>query len=238
MEETVEAHRAHAMRDWWRGGGLSLLLHGLLLLLALAYLTHRPVLKQASFHSYPVEIIIGQASTPGPSTSEAAPKPARARRQITAAPRKEGVSPKGVRQPQDELSAKLRALAQLRQPDDAALPDAATASAGGGHGNGAGAYTLKDFVRAQILRRWLPDLSLSRTRELPVVLRVRLLASGVIDDVTIVDTARMKTDTAFHDMALSARNAAILSSPLHLPPGNYPKVQNLTIDLDPRAVLK
>jgi hypothetical protein len=238
MEEKVEARQAGAARHWWRGGALSLLLHGLLLLLAVAYLAHRPVLKQVSLHSYPVEIVIGQASTPGPSTSEAAPKPARARRQITAAPRKEGVSPKGTRQPEDELSAKLRALAQLRQPDNAALADAAAASAGGGHGNGAGAYTLKDFVRAQILRRWLPDLSLPGSRQPPVRLRVRLLASGVIDDVAIMDAARMKTDAAFHDMALSARNAAILSSPLHLPPGHYPKVQTLIIELDPKAVLK
>jgi len=238
MEEKVEARDITDRQDWWRGGALSLLLHGLIFLLAMTYLAHRPVLKPVSFHSLPVEIIIGQAGTPGPSTTEASPRPARARQQQQAAPRKEGVSPKGTKQPEDELSAKLRALAQLRQPDDASLPDAATASAGGGHGTGAGAYTLKDFVRAQILRRWLPDLSLRGARDLPVTLRVRLLGSGFIDDVTIVDAARMKTDAAFHDMALSARNAALLASPLDLPPGNYPRVQNLTIVLDPNAVLR
>lgn len=238
MEERVEARQAGAVQRWWRGGALSLLLHGLLLVLALTYLAYRPVLKQTSFHSFPVEIVIGQATTPGPSTTEASPRPARAQRQIQAAPRKEGVSPTGTRQPEDELTAKLRALAQLRQSDDAALPDAARASAGGGQGSGGGAYTLKDFVRAQILRRWLPDLSRPGARDLPVRLRVRLLASGVIDEVIILDTARMKADAAFRDMALSARNAGILSSPLHLPPGHYPKVQNLTIELDPRAVLK
>jgi hypothetical protein len=73
---------------------------------------------------------------------------------------------------------------------------------------------------------------------MPVTLRVRLLASGTIDDVVILDAARMKTDAAFHDMALSARDAAILASPLDLPPGKYPKVQDLTITLDPRAVLR
>jgi hypothetical protein len=39
-------------------------------------------------------------------------------------------------------------------------------------------------------------------------------------------------------MALSARDAAILSSPLHLPPGHYPQSQALTIELNPEAVLK
>ena len=238
MEELAEARNTRQARGGWRGGVLSLLLHGLMLLLAVAYLTHRPVLPQTAFHTLPIEIVIGQASTPGPSTTEASPRASRARAQQQAAPQKEGVSPKGTRQPEDELAARLRALAQLRQPDDAGLPDAATTSAGGGHGTGAGAYTLRDFVRAQILRRWLPDLSPGKTRDMPVTLRVRLLASGTIDDVAIVDAARMKTDAAFHDMALSARDAAILASPLNLPPGHYPRVQDLTIVLDPRAVLR
>jgi hypothetical protein len=236
MEKVAEARDTRQARGWWRGGALSLLLHGVMLLLAIAYLAHRPVVKPVSFHSLPVEIVIGQASTPGPSTTEASPRASRARAQQQAAPRKEGISPKGTKQPEDELSAKLRALARLHQPDDGGA--AAVGSAGGGHGSGAGAYTLRDFVRAQILRRWLPDLAIKGARNLPVTLRVRLLASGVIDDVTIQDAARMKTDAAFHDMALSARDAAILASPLDLPPGKYPKVQDLTITLDPRAVLR
>jgi hypothetical protein len=236
MAEHSEARDTRQARGGWRGGALSLLLHGLMLLLALAYLAHRPVLPQTTFHTLPIEIVIGQASTPGSSTTEASPRVSRARAQQLAAPQKEGVSPRGTKQPQDELSAKLRALAQLSQPDDGGT--AATSSAGGGQGSGAGAYTLRDFVRAQILRRWLPDLSAGQKRDLPVTLRVRLLASGTIDDVVIVDAARMKTDAAFHDMALSARDAAILASPLDLPPGHYPRVQNLTIVLDPRAVLR
>ncbi len=244
MERVAEARDTRQTRSWWRGGALSLLLHGLMLLLAIAYLAHRPAMKPVSFHSLPVEIVIGQASTPSPSATEASRRASQARAQQQTAPRKEGISPKGTRQPEDELSAKLRALAQLHQPDDGGM--AAVSSAGGGHGSGAGAYTLRDFVRAQILRRWLPDLSgglsgglaAGQRRDLPVTLRVRLLSSGIIDDVTIQDAARMKTDAAFHDMALSARDAAILASPLDLPPGNYPRVQTLTIVLDPKAVLK
>jgi hypothetical protein len=235
MEDVAEARDTRQAGGGWRGGALSLLLHGLMLLLALAYLAHRPALSPVSFRTLPVEIVVGQAGTPGPSTTEASPRAARARAQQPAAPRKEGVSLQGTKQPLDELSAKLRALAALSQPDDGGT--AAATSAGGGQGSGAGAYTLRDFVRAQILRRWLPDLS-ARQRDLPVTLRVRLLASGTIDDVTIMDAARMKTDAAFHDMALSARNAAILASPLALPPGHYPRVQDLTITLDPKAVLK
>ena len=71
-----------------------------------------------------------------------------------------------------------------------------------------------------------------------MLVRIKLLRSGVIDDVTIVDAARMHTDAPFRDMALSARDAALLASPIQLPPGQYKAVTVLTISLDPRAVLR
>jgi len=217
---------------------LSLLLHGLLLLLALWYLGHRPAITPAQLRALPVDLVIGggagQATSAAPATrlQIAPPHP-------ESAPVPEGISPKGVRQPEDELSAKLRALAQLKTPD-AALPNADNTAVpgGGGEGAGEGNYALKDFIRAQILRRWLPDLSIPGARDMPVLLRVRLLKSGAIDDVGIVDQRRFYSDKAFHNMALSARNAAFLASPIQIPGVKYEKTQTLTIDLDPRAVLR
>jgi len=214
------------------------LLHGLLLLLALWYLGHRPAITPAQLRALPVDLVIGggagQATSAAPATrlQIAPPHP-------ESAPVPEGISPKGVRQPEDELSAKLRALAQLKTPD-AALPNADNTAVpgGGGEGAGEGNYALKDFIRAQILRRWLPDLSIPGARDMPVLLRVRLLKSGAIDDVGIVDQRRFYSDKAFHNMALSARNAALLASPIQVPGVKYEKTQTLTIDLDPRAVLR
>ena len=108
---------------------LSLLLHGLLLLLALWYLGHRPAITPAQLRALPVDLVIGggagQATSAAPATrlQIAPPHP-------ESAPVPEGISPKGVRQPEDELSAKLRALAQLKTPD-AALPVAAFNPVGG-----------------------------------------------------------------------------------------------------------
>jgi hypothetical protein len=217
---------------------LSLLLHGLLLLLALWYLGHRPAITPAQLRALPVDLVIGggagQATSAAPATrlQIAPPHP-------ESAPVPEGISPKGVQQPEDELSAKLRALAQLKTPD-AALPNADNTAVpgGGGEGAGEGNYALKDFIRAQILRRWLPDLSIPGARDMPVLLRIRLLKSGAIDDVGIVDQRRFYSDKAFHNMALSARNAALLASPIQIPGVKYEKTQTLTIDLDPRAVLR
>lgn len=234
----MQAWAERLRKDGGPGVLLSLLLHLLLLLATLWYVHHRPVLTDNQLRALPVELVLGgtmgqQASTaPATRVQVARPHP-------ESAPVPEGVSPKGTKQPEDELSAKLRALAQLKTPD-APLPNADNTSAPGGTGSGEGEgnYALKDFIRAQILRRWLPDLSIPGARNLPVLVRLRLLKSGVIDTVYIVDQQRFITDKAFRDMALSARDAALLASPIQWPGGLTQKSQTLTITLDPKAVLR
>src|SRR5271154_3424698 len=213
-----------AAREEWGGLALSVALHLLLALTALWYVPHRPALHPTPFRVMPVDLVLGEETkAPDPSATEAAPKRQAARQRQERAPVPEGTRPDAVRQPEDELSAKLRALAQLRQPE-ADLPRADNETGAGGNGSGAGAYSLKDFVRAQILRRWWPDLSIPGARNLPVQVRVKLLSSGIIDDVEILDQQRFQNDKPFRNMALSARNAAMLASPLELPPGHYDKV--------------
>ncbi len=237
MQAWMEGWTGRVRKD---GGGvaLSLLLHGLLLLAALWYLTQRPSVKETQFRTLPVEIVLGgtlgQASMPAPAVRVQV-----ARSHPESAPVPEGTSPKGTKEPEDELAAKLRGLAQLKSADTA-LPNADNSGAPGGAGDGTGEgnYALKDFIRAQILRRWLPDLSIPGARNMPVLVRVRLLKSGVIDDVQVVDQARMHTDAAFRDMALSARDAALLASPIQVPSAKLGKTQTLTINLDPKAVLR
>jgi hypothetical protein len=234
----MQAWTQRFRKDAGPGVLLSLLLHGLLLLLALWYIAHRPQASEAQFHVLPVELVIGGTLGQTASTAPAA-RLQIARPHRESAPVPEGTSPEGTKQPEDELAAKLRALAQLKTPD-AALPNADNSAApgGAGSGEGEGNYALKDYIRAQILRRWLPDLSVPGARDLPVLVRVRLLKSGVIDTVDVVDQNRFHTDRAFRDMALSARDAALLASPIQWPEGLKQKSQTLTIDLDPKAVLR
>ena len=234
----MQAWAEKLRKDGGPGILLSVLLHLLLLLAAIWYMHQQPVLTDTRVRAFPVELVIGgtmgqQASTaPATRLEVARPHP-------ESAPVPEGTNPKGTLQPEDELSAKLRALAQLKTPD-AALPNADNTAAPGGTGSGEGEgnYPLKDFIRAQILRRWLPDLSIPGARNLPVLVRVRLLKNGVIDTVDVVDQERFRTDKAFRDMALSARDAALLASPIQWPGGLSQKSQTLTIDLDPKAVLR
>jgi hypothetical protein len=233
----------HALAEKLRKDGgpgvlLSLVLHGLLLFVALWYVQNRAAVPPTRFTSLPVELVIGGSMDQGASTAPAA-RLQRAPARPESAPRPEGISPNGVEQPEDELSAKLRALAQLKSADSA-LPnaDVSTMPGGGGGGEGEGNYALKDFIRAQILRRWLPDLSIPGARDMPVAIRIRLLKSGVIDDVVLLDQARMHTDKAFRDMALSARDAALLASPIQIPNMRLEHNQTLTIVLEPKAVLR
>ena len=238
MQAPSNRDHAQSRKDTAPGVLLSVLLHGLLLFLALWYMGHRPAVTPEQLRALPVDLVIGGSQ--GQETGAApATRVQVARPHPESAPVPEGTSPQGTKEPQDELSAKLRALAQLKTPD-AALPNAdnTTMPGGGGGGDGEGNYALKDFIRAQILRRWLPDLTIPGARDMPVLLRIRLLKTGAIDDVAIVDQQRFYADKAFHNMALSARDAALLASPIQIPGVKYEKTQTLTIDLDPKAILR
>jgi len=234
----MQAWAQKLRKDGGPGVLLSLLLHGLMVLMALWYVSHRPALTSDQLRAFPVELVIGGTMSQGASTAPSARLQV-ARPHPESAPVPEGVSPQGTREPEDELSAKLRALAQLKS-NDTALPNADNSAAPGGVGDGSGEgnYALKDFIRAQILRRWLPDLSIAGARNMPVLVRIRLLKSGVIDDVIIVDQQRFQADKPFRNMALSARDAALLASPIQIPGMRYEKTQVLTISLDPKAVLR
>ena len=233
----MQTGRTRQIREQWGGIAFSAALHGVLVLALIWYLANRPVLEETVFRTLPVDLVIG--GTMGQDSSAPAARVQAARPQADSAPVPSGTRPDSVREAVDPMTARLQALAQLRGADTA-LPNADTGSASGsgGAGGGDGNYALKDFVRAQILRRWLPDLDIAGARNLPVVVEVRLLRSGVIDDVRIVDQARFHNDGAFRNMALSARNAALLASPIQLPPGRYDRVTVLNIDLDPKAALR
>jgi len=216
------------------GWALSLALHLGVVLLAVWYLAARPVLPPPQ-RALPVELV-ALAPAPGPPGALPAPRAGAPRPRPAAAPKPEGVKPDATEQPQDELSAKLRALAQLSAPDTPLAVGGGNGDGGSGHGSGA--YALRDFIRAQILRRWLPSLSNAAARAAVVRLRLNVSNSGAISDIVIADQERFQTDAVFHSMALSARNAAMLASPIQMPPGSWPKVIPLEIDLDPKAALR
>lgn len=209
----------------------SVLLHLLFLLITLLWGITHPVIRQPPIKAMLVDLVPRPVEVPGPSGGSHAILHA----PVPAAPKTEGVKPKATTPPPDEMEERIAQMAQLRAPDTA-LP-APDNGAGAGEGNGGG-YALADFVRAQILRRWWPQLDSAAKRGTPVAIRLKLSRAGVISDVEIVDQTRFVNDKLFRNMALSARNAALLASPISLPPGQYDPVMNIAITLDPRAVLR
>ena len=101
-----------------------------------------------------------------------------------------------------------------------------------------GTQGVKDFLRAQIERHWEFDMRDLGAADLVVSIRLELKADGSVGRAEIVDDPRYSSDPHYRSLATSARNAALLSSPLHLPPGTYDAFKDITLNFDPRDALR
>jgi len=153
------------------------------------------------------------------------------------------LSPAQTRPHTDDLAVKLRKLAELRQP----LNDQDVARKGEGlsrqNATRADAVpgseaAIKDFLRDQIEHHWNPDLDALHGRDISVLLRVAVTSSGAITRADLVDARESGIDPAYDEAAMSARDAALLSSPLTLPPGQYPALMNLILTLNTRDAMR
>ena len=216
------ADRTRYPAGWLLSAGL----HLLLLLVAFFYMAAGPI-PPPSLPVLPVDLVV-LAPVTRPQTlapaGRTAPRPA-------VAPQAAGTRPEGITPPEDELGSSLQTLSQLRAPDG-------PLNLGAGEGTGGGGLSLRDFIRAQILRRWVPDLSRNQRRDRPVLLRITVNAAGVLTAVDILDRQQFDGDKLFRNMAVGARNAALLTSPVRMPPGNWPAASTFVIDLDPRAAAR
>jgi len=69
------------------------------------------------------------------------------------------------------------------------------------------------------------------------MIHVEMTSEGVVLKAAIVDSGRTN-DVAYREVAVSARNAVLLSSPLSLPAGHYQGLMDMVLFLNPRAVLR
>ena len=101
-----------------------------------------------------------------------------------------------------------------------------------------GARGVKDFIRAQIERHWEFDVRDLGAADLVISIHLELNADGSVGKADIVDDARYSSNPHYRSVAISARNAVLLSSPLHLPPGTYDAFKDITLNFNPREVLR
>jgi hypothetical protein len=201
---------------------------------------------QAPTRVVPVDVVIRLAEeTTSPPAEQKSLKPVqqalRSQKREQSNPRApEGTSPTGSRPlPLDNLEAKLRDLAHLRQPksDLPALDNNGTADVAAespGAASGEAAYSIRDFVRATVERKWNLDFGKLGRRQYAIPLHIVMRRDGNIVGVEIVDHARYLSDAVYRSISLSARNAVLLSSPISLPPGEYRDVMDMTLVFNPR----
>jgi len=222
----------------------SLAFHGLILLLVIFWATHRVTqAPPTAIHFVPVDLIrLGDETTSPEAAQKSVIPQQRASRAAQASnpTPPEGVAPSKTKpEPLDDLDAKLRALAKLRQPDTkfqlSDSPGVSNVDAANGVPGNHAQYSVRDYVLAQVLRHWSLNLSKAGGRKLVIPIRVAMKRNGTIVSAEIVEEERAKADALYRDIAISARNAIVLSSPIQLPPGDYAAVMHFTLNLDPRA---
>ncbi len=229
------------------GVAVSLALHALLLCWVLLELVQHsvvtPIRPPEPFAAVDLVRLGDETRSPPAAQHALMPQQKAGRHQEEASPVRAAVSPTGKKPPpEDALDAKLRALARLKQPNTKVTLDpgqgVSTADFSNGLEGDAATYSIRDYVLAQVLRRWTVDLAKVKDRPLNIALRVTMKRDGSIALAEIVEQARAKTDAYYRDIAIGARNAVLLSSPIGLPPGDYPKEMHFVLKLDTRAVLR
>jgi hypothetical protein len=139
----------------------------------------------------------------------------------------------------ESLAARLHLLAHLRTPamrhqsDDPGFggtgPPESMAD-GAGHDS---TNAVKDFIRAQVERRWNPDRREIGAQEWVVRIHMELGRDGKVLRADVVGAGRHNSDS-YLDFARSARNAVLVSSPLALPPGMNEIARDIVVDFDLR----
>lgn len=248
LSEPLEAARRYAREN---GPGIAgaVLLHALALLLIFIMAAHTAAKLPVPVSKFlNVEVIrLGpQTEAPPSQVKTAMPQQRAAHIPVpeSRAPEQVRVAPNRSAPVADPLEAKLHGLAKLHQPDaplksldNDAHEYADTTSADAASGDRA-LYSLRDFIRAQVERRWIFNLALLGKKNFSVPIHLQMTAKGVVTKADVVDQERFKKDSLYRQIALSARNAVLLSSPFALPDGDYSDKMNIVIDLNSRDVLR
>jgi hypothetical protein len=234
---TAPATDYGADRRMARGLLCSALLHFLIMLLLVrASWPHSA--SRPQMLAVPIDLVSIAEDGVAPAGPQKAAIPQAKARESAERPDPRAVPPKGESGPVDPLTLQLRRLAQMKLPPSPAIQDGAGLSnvtAGSGRG-GEASYGIKDFLRAQIERRWVLPAGALERNDWVVRLHLKVKEDGSVLLSEIVDDPRMAEDQGFRDFAFSARNAALLASPLTLPPQFAGQLRDVVLDFNPRRV--
>jgi len=224
----------------------SILIHTALILVLLHEVA--PNDSESSIKFFPVELVqltdrattpvLAKADLPRQQTASVRPQvkksppssvPLTEPRPVTAAPEK-GVEPIPL-PPKDALQSRLDAFAKLSLPGNDSI-----SAAGNGVAQGPPGYDVKDYIRAQVEHHWSLDLDAIEDRKISVAIHVVLTPDGVVRKAEIVNNQH--ADAEYRWLAISARNAALLASPVTLPAGIPASALDVVLNLSPTDALK
>lgn len=219
-------------------GSLALhLLAALLLLFVTPKLITTPRPVESSFS---VEVVELAPPAAAPSSEVAVPQPAAPPRTAPARPQ---ALPHLPPQPKAELPKPPTPPSPAPSPEtpqslaglnmSIARPSMGTGAAGA---RPRGMFDVKDLIREQIERHWVFDRNKLPAGDRTVVLRVTIAQDGTVTGAEIVDEPQHGLDPAYQTLARSARNAALLASPLTIPVERYQEVKEVTLRMNPAAV--
>lgn len=230
-----------------RGIAFSLALHGAaILFLALLWSTLRPTASPRGPQPIPVDLVelgdetaspdADKSKLPQQRAAETGEKPTP---QAVPVPKQSAPVPEPGKKLARKEKEQARALPDPHrppspQPQEGSGISNVTTGADGTLGRNA-TYGVKDYVRAQIERRWYPQGSALLRNDWVVQLHLQLNQDGSVGHAEIVDGGKMG-DGAYRDFAFSVRNAALLSAPFTLPPGLDDAARDMTLDFNPRRV--
>jgi outer membrane biosynthesis protein TonB len=231
-----------------RGMILSLALHGAaILLLVLLWSSLKPALLPSAPQPIPVDLVdIGDETTSPDADKSKLPQQRAAETgehptpQAVPVPKQTSPVPapgKTLRRKDNKEQAQPQPdphKPPSPQPQDGAGISNVTTGGDGVLGKNA-AYGVKDYVRAQIERRWYPQETALLRNDWVVQLHLQLKEDGSVGTAEIVDGGKMG-DAAYRDFAFSVRNAALLSAPFTLPPDLDDAARDMTLEFNPRRV--
>jgi len=227
-----------ADRRMARGLLCSALLHLLTVLLLLRVSSPHSELRPQTL-AIPIDLVAIAEDRAEPAGGQTASIPQARARETALRPNPRAVPPKAEAPViADPLTRQLMRLSQMKLPPSPSLQDGtglSNVTAGSGRGTEA-AYGIKDYLRAQIERRWVPPPAALTRNDWVVKLHLRVKEDGSVLLSEIVDDPRIASDPGFRDFAYSARNAARLASPLILPPQFSGQARDVVLDFNPRRV--
>ena len=133
-----------------------------------------------------------------------------------------------------EFDAKLRAAEQ----DMMIGQGQSTAVVGASRRGGRATYSLKDYVRSQIVRHWNFDVAALNGARWVVAVHVVLAGDGTVSQADPVEDASLHANKTYRSLVKSIRDAVLVSSPLNLPPGLNPAQLDMVLEFDPVVALR